>query len=340
MTTPDCTRSGKCRSAACARICSVHNWVSSVFKSSGIPRPSSKAHGRGRSGRRTPATDLPRRLPSLWQARAHARGRKQARCGRLKKKVGPRLRKLPALVIEYVRARQASRDPSPAFQVETTSRRGGRRGAQLPFAVRRGSAPMETTFAGAAGRCGRETREYFGVSPGRLLSLRDGASSAVQKMAPTNLMPLFGQVRRRGMPTRSTYYNTSTWARGVRRRDRRARGGVRTAVRSRLHREPSSKKGQEPGKARREFATRLVGPPAVRGGRGRKVVVWRLRPVKTTRARLRPDKFIDAALDGIEAAPQLVALTRTRLPYFRQRRFVIQWAGEPKSRGFTLERAR
>ena len=57
-----------------------------------------------------------------------------------------------------------------------------------------------------------------------------------------------------------------------------------------------------------------MGPPAFAEGEGGKVVM-----AFTTRqdneGALRPDKFIDAALDGIEAAPQLVALTRTRLSH-------------------------
>ena len=73
------------------------------------------------------------------------------------------------------------------------------------------------------------------------------------------------------------------------------------------------KKGKTKVK-RVEFATRLVGPPAFAEGEGGKVVM-----AFTTRqdneGALRPDKFIDAALDGIEAAPQLVALTRTRLSH-------------------------
>lgn len=214
------------------------------------------------------------------------------------------------LVIEY-----AERDRLAYLShLETVEamRRVVRR-AQLPFAVSQGFSPhMETTFGPALPVGAGGDGEYFGVYLEDYIA-PEAALERLQKMAPTNLMPLSVRYADVHADALDVYYNTSTW-----RAEFVGEIAVLEEAFARLCEvgfieTVKVKKGKTKVK-RVEFATRLVGPPAFAEGEGGKVVM-----AFTTRqdneGALRPDKFIDAALDGIEAAPQLVALTRTRLSH-------------------------
>lgn len=190
------------------------------------------------------------------------------------------------------------------------------RRAQLPYAVSEGFNPhMKATFGPALPVGASGEGERFDVILTDYVP-PDEALSRLQQAAPSNLMPLSCAYTDLRGPALDVAFPVSRWrAEFSGGSDPQAAVALLRpafdALLARGHLEVVKRKKGKVVTKQIRFAEKLVEKPVFFAWDGRVCMTFSTR--QNNEGALRPDLFVDAALDGVGGAPELLALVRTGL---------------------------
>lgn len=187
------------------------------------------------------------------------------------------------------------------------------RRANLPFAITQGFSPhMKIAFGPALPVGAGSSCEYFDV---RLKEFVEPAQAldALKAAAPANLMPISCEYIPHDADAIDVAYPVSVWEAAIDLNDAafKAVDDAFTELVDRGYIEVEKKKGCKVTVKRVEFDGRLIDGPHLEDEGGRARV--RFSTFQGNEGALRPDKFIAAALDGVEGSPQRSSLMRIAL---------------------------